>query len=172
MQKAEKLILVDENDNAIGVETKEKCHLKQGLLHRAFTIFIFNQQGQLLIQKRSKNKLLWPFYWEASCSSHPWPNEEMLEAGKRKLKDELGFSCPLVLFDKFNYKSHYKDIGTEHEVCSLLIGQYDKDIKFDNKEVQEIKWIYPTQLKEDIVQNPQNYAPWLKIALKIWQEKK
>ena len=167
-----KLVVVNKDDEKIGLEDKLKCHLGKGILHRAFTIFIFNSKNQLLIQKRSKNKFLWPLTWEASCSSHPLQNEDYITAGKKRLKKELGFSCRLKFQDKFRYQTKYKNIGSEYEVCALLIGKYNGRVIANPKEVTDWKWVDVKTLKKDLVKNPKKYCSWLKIALKLIKTKK
>ncbi len=163
---AERLLIVDENDKIVGTETKEKCHERKGILHRAFTVFLFNDKGQLLIQKRSKLKKLWPGYWENSCSSHPLKGESYVRAGERRLKEELRISCRLKFLDKFQYQAFYKNVGSENEICAILIGKYNGKIKPNPKEVAAWKWIGLEELEKEIEKNPQKYTPWLKIGLK------
>ena len=165
-----KLLLVNEKDEIIGFETKEKCHQGKGILHRAFSVYIFNKKGQLLIQQRSKLKPLWPLYWANSCCSHPRRNEEYIEAGERRLKEELGFTCSLRLVDKFQYQAKYKDVGSENEVCAVLVGEYSGKIKADSKEIADWKWVDVNKLQDDFEKNPDKYAPWLKIGLKRYSK--
>jgi len=167
-----KLVVVNKNNEEIGLEDKLKCHLGKGILHRAFTAFIFNSKNQLLIQKRSKNKLLWPLIWEASCSSHPLRTENYITAGKKRLKKELGFSCELKFLGKFKYQVKYKNIGAEKEICAFLVGKYNGKVKSNPKEIAEWKWIDLKTLKKDLIKSPRKYAPWLKIALKFHEKRK
>ena len=162
----ERLVLVNEKDEAIGLEEKVRCHKGKGILHRAFTIFLFNNKNQVLIQKRESSKMLWPMYWEATCSSHPKENETYEESGERRLEEELRINTSLKLVDKFIYHSYYKDIGAEHEFCATLVGKYDKEnIDFNTDEVEDVKWITINELRQELNKSPQNYAPWLGIAL-------
>lgn len=162
----DKLVLVNKKDEAIGLEEKVKCHKGKGILHRAFTIFLFDNKGQVLLQKRGASKMLWPLYWEATCSSHPGENETYEGSGKRRLKEELRISASLKIADKFVYHSYYKNIGSEYEFCAVLVGKYDKeDIDFNTDEVKDVKWIKINELKEELKKNSKNYAPWLGIAL-------
>lgn len=165
-----KLVKVNKKDEEIGLEDKLKCHLGKGILHRAFTVLIFNSKNELLIQKRSKDKFLWPLVWEASCSSHPLRNESYIYAGKKRLKKELGFECDLKFLDKFQYRTKYKNIGSEYELCALLIGRYNGKVKPNKKEVADYKWIGLEQLKKDILKKPKEYAPWLEIALRRFKK--
>jgi geranylgeranyl diphosphate synthase type I len=166
--KQEQVILVDRNDKKIGLKDKVESHLGRGDLHRAFVVFIFDGRGKLLIQKRSKEKMLWPLYWECTIASHPREGENYIEAGERRLKEELGFTCGLKFLNKFQYAEKYKKIGAEREVCAVLIGEHSGGININKKEVDDCKWIKIEELKEDIVKNPQNYAPWLKGSFKIF----
>jgi len=125
-----------------------------------------------LLQQRSKNKFLWPLIWEASCSSHPLPNENQITAGKLRLQKELGFSCKLEMLDKFQYQVNYKNIGAENEICALLVGQYDGVIKPNKKEIAAYKWVNIKEFKKDIIKNSKKYAPWLILALKLYERRK
>ena len=158
------LILVNEKDDMVGKEIREKCHFGDGLLHRAIAIFIFNDKNQLLLTQRSEYKKLWPNFWDASCCTHVYENEDYEKAGERRLPQELGFSCNLKFLFKFQYKAKYKDIGSENEICALLIGKHNNEIKENPKEVMNYKWISINKLKEDINKNQNKYTSWLKIA--------
>jgi geranylgeranyl diphosphate synthase type I len=163
----EKLLLVDKKDKVIGVETKENCHKGKGTLHRAFSVYVFNNKGQLLIQQRSKFKPLWPLrWWAPTCCSHPRKGEEYIDAGERRLKEEFGFTCSLKMIDKFQYHAKYKDVGSENEMCAILIGKYNGKIKADSKEIADWKWISVNKLQHDFKKNPNKYVPWLKTGFK------
>jgi len=161
-----KLILVNKKDKVVGFETKEKCHQGKGILHRAFSIYLFNNKGQLLIQQRSKFKKLWPLYWANTCCSHPRQDESYVKAGERRLKEELGFSCFLKMVDKFQYQAKYKDVGSENEMCAVLVGEYDGKVKANPKEIAYWKWVDVNKLQDDFKRNPDKYAPWFKIGLR------
>jgi isopentenyl-diphosphate Delta-isomerase len=162
----DKVILVDENDNVLGYEDKIKAHLGEGKLHRAFSIFIFNNKGELLIQKRASNKMLWPGFWANTCCSHPRKGESYSQAAQRRLKEEMGIRTKPSLMFKFQYQVKYKNIGSENELCAVLKGQYQGDaIKVDPKEVANWKWVKINDLKKDMQSNPQKYAPWFKIEI-------
>ena len=160
------LVLVDENDNVTGSETKEKCHDGDGILHRAFSAFIFNSKNQLLIHKRSGLKRLWPLYWTNTCCSHPSINETYEEGGERRVREELGISCPLKFLYKFHYQVPFKDKGSENEMCAVLVGRCDDEPKPDPKEVAEWKFADIDELAKDIENNPDNYTPWFKMEMK------
>jgi len=160
------LITVDERDNIIGFESKEKCHNKDGILHRAFSVFIFNNKKQLLIQQRSEFKRLWPLYWSNTCCSHPKTNEGCKEAAERRLKEEIEISCELRYLYKFKYKAKYKDIGSENEICSVFIGKSNESITQNPEEISDDKWIDVSELEKDISLNPEKYTPWFKMEIK------
>jgi len=172
-----KLVLVNEKDEMVGLEEKEKCHRGKGILHRAFSIYIFNNKGQLLIQQRSKFKKLWPNYWSNSCCSHPREREDYIKAGKRRLKEELGFNSTLKFITKFQYQAKYKDIGSENELCTILVGYYNGKVKPNPKEVADWQWIDVNKLRKDFKKNPENYTLWFKIGLEkvlnssLWKKK-
>jgi len=162
----EKLILVDENDRIIGYDTKANCHKGEGILHRAFSIFILNSKGELLLQKRSNKKTLWPNYWSNSCCSHPRENETMEDAIKRRLYEELGLKNELEFVYKFKYHAKYKDIGAEREICYVYIG-YNNDLPTINKnEISEYKYINKNDLFKDISENPETFTPWFLMEIK------
>lgn len=165
------LIVVDKKNKIIGYKPKTECHLGKGILHRAFSIFIFNKNKQLLIQKRSKYKLLWPLYWSNSCCSHPTKNNRGIKkSAEKRLKEELGFTCPLKIIGSFIYKASYNEIGTEKEICTVLVGEYNGKIKPNPKEVADWKWISLSELKKDISTHPDKYTPWFKIELQKFKK--
>jgi len=157
------LILVDESDEALGFKSKSECHEGNGTLHRAFSVFIFNPSGQLLIQKRSSNKELWDLHWSNSCCSHPKKNEQMELAVRRRLKEELGIECPVHYLYKFTYHATYKDLGSEHELCHVYVGLFDGEIKANPEEIDDWKFIKPDDLQERIRNSKEDYTPWMKI---------
>lgn len=167
-----KLVLVNEKDEQIGSSTKEKCHQGKGILHRAFSAYIFNAKNQLLIQQRSKFKKLWPLYWSNSCCSHPLEGDTYEKIAEKRLKEELGFTCKLRLVDKFQYQAEYKDVGSENELCAVLIGEYNGQVMPNPEEAADFKWVDINELKKDVAENPGKYTPWFKIALKrlkLWK---
>ena len=167
----EQLILVDEDDNLIGPERRDKCHADAGLLHRAFSLYIFNSQGQILLQRRSKFKQLWAGYCANSCCSHPIWGEETETAAKRRLADELGLSVPLSLIFKFKYSSRNEDFGSETELCTVFIGKSDQVGVVDPNEVEEWKFVEPAVLDDALLSNEEQYTPWLNIAWKTLRSK-
>lgn len=163
----EYLILVDEKDNPIGTEEKIKCHLPNGLLHRAFTALIFDKNGRLVLTKRAKEKMLWPNDWDGTVASHPRESETYVSSGERRMPEELGIQCKLDYLFKFEYHVPYKDVGSENEICGTLIGIADDSSQFRQieGEIDEIKWISAKDLLSELKTNSKIYCPWMIIAL-------
>lgn len=163
----EYVILVDQNDNPIGREEKVKCHLPNGKLHRAFSALIFNDEGKLLLTKRSESKMLWPNDWDGTVASHPSESETYVSSAERRMPEEIGIDCKVSYVNKFEYHVPYKDIGSENEICGTLIGAIDSFDKSSliKDEISEIKWISPDELKNELEQNRDAYCPWMAIAL-------
>ncbi len=157
--------LVNNKGEEVGREEKEKAHLGEGVLHKAFSVFVFNNKGELLMQKRASSKMLWPGYWSNTCCSHPFPGEDILDAGKRRLKEELGFTCSLSQEGHFIYKAHYKNIGAENEFCYVLKGDYEGEVYPKEEEVEEIKWIPFEKVLRMIKDDPESFTPWFKIEV-------
>jgi isopentenyl-diphosphate delta-isomerase len=161
----EEIILVDSKDNEIGYEEKEKCHYGKTKLHRAFSIFLFNDKGEMLIIKRSKQKKTWPLHWSNAVCSHPRKGEETKAAAERRLQEELGISVPLTYLFKFEYKAQYDKEWGEHEMDWVFVGKHNSTIRPNKDEVDEWKFIDVKKLRDDIRKNPQKYTPWFKTAL-------
>ena len=161
--KQDLLILVDESDEELGFKSKSECHQGNGKLHRAFSVFIFNTSGELLIQKRSSDKELWDLHWSNSCCSHPQKDEEMELAVKRRLKEELCIECPVHYLYKFTYHAKYKDVGSEHELCHVYVGLFEGEIRANPEEIDDWVFIKPNDLEERIKNSQEDYTPWMKI---------
>lgn len=159
----EMLILVNKDDHTIGYKDKATCHKGDGILHRAFSIFIFNNSGHLLIQKRSHQKTLWPDYWSNSCCSHPRKGEKIENAAIRRLKEELGIITELIFIYKFQYKAAFKDIGTEYELCSVFIGKHNGIVITNHNEISEWRYISVEELDKKLKMNPDDYTPWFRL---------
>jgi isopentenyl-diphosphate delta-isomerase len=161
------VILVDKNDNPIGLEEKMKCHLPNGKLHRAFTALLFNKEGKLVLTRRSQSKMLWPGDWDGTVASHPRKNETYISSAERRMPEEIGISCKFDYLFKFEYHVPYKNIGSENEICGTLLGIIENSSKFNlvEDEISEIKWISPEQLINELQKNPEAYCPWMLIAL-------
>ena len=166
----ETLILVDNNDREIGYEAKLKTHI-DGLLHRAFSVIIYNSKGEMLIQKRSKEKYHSSNLWANACCGHPRINESNILAAKRRLGEELGFTCDLFKLTEVKYNLLLDNKLYEHEYTHLFTGLYDGELNLDIDEVEEVKWININFLQQDIKSNAGNYAEWFKLYLnKYYQE--
>lgn len=171
LRKMEKLIVVNRKNRKIGTVGKEEAHTLRGVLHRAFSIFVINNKGEILLQKRGKKKRLWLLFWANTCCSHPRVGEKVMTAAKRRLKEELGFSCPLKFLFKFYYRAVFKKIGSENEMCYVFWGRYDGKVRPNKNEVGQIRWVGWDKLLEEINDNPEIFTPWLKIELKKISEK-
>jgi isopentenyl-diphosphate delta-isomerase len=164
--ESESLILVDSEDRVVGHLDKSAAHDGDGVLHRAFSLFIFNGEGYLLLQQRAADKRLWPGYWSNSCCSHPRRGENMEEAVHRRLDQELGLPAELSFAYKFEYKAHFRDIGTEHELCWVYTGHTGSEPVINTTEIMDWRWIDPAELTRAIAREPDRYTPWLKLE---WQ---
>ena len=163
----ENLILVDALDREIGCCSKSECHDGSGKLHRAFSIFISNKDGELLLQRRSTEKPLWPGYWSNACCSHPRRGESMADAIYRRLDQELGFECPLTYLYKFKYHAQYGEVGAEHEYCWVYHGRYDGEIKVNSNEISDWRFVNLKEFEANLRVSPESYTPWLKME---WTE--
>jgi isopentenyl-diphosphate delta-isomerase len=160
----ELLILVNEQDIQIGVQDKLSVHL-EGLLHRAFSIFIFNSQAELLLQQRANGKYHSPGLWTNTCCSHPRPGESTLEACNRRLYEEMGMKAKLQFRFSFLYQFEFLNGLIEHEYDHVFIGQTDQEPEINLNEVQGWKYISIPDLEMEIGLNPELYTPWLKICM-------
>jgi isopentenyl-diphosphate delta-isomerase len=160
---AESLILVDDNDREIGYRSKEECHRGQGLLHRAFSVFLFNHDGELLLQQRSEQKPLWPLYWSNSCCSHPREAESVEAAAYRRVYEELNLECELQFLYKFKYQAQYGDLGAEHEFCWVYAGFLQGKIIAHPDEIADWRYVTPDELTAAIEVDGDRYSPWLKM---------
>ncbi|MEO8467095.1 MAG: isopentenyl-diphosphate Delta-isomerase [Gammaproteobacteria bacterium] len=160
---SEQLILVDEFDREIGFKAKNDAHLGKGVLHRAFSIFVFNSANELLLQQRSPGKMLWPNYWSNTCCSHPRRGEVMQEAVVRRLAQELGFECPLTFLYKFKYQAQFGTVGAEHELCSVYYGRYDGAVDVNVNEIAAWRWVDVITLERELAVTPDRFTPWFKM---------
>jgi len=170
----EEVILVDKFDKALGTEEKWLAHVN-GHLHRAFSIFILRRKNNLiemLLQQRNSNKYHGANLWSNTCCSHPRPNEDIMSAAMRRLQEEMGFVTDLTLIENFSYTAKLTNGLIENEFDHLLIGFSSLDKFLTNKEeVQDYKWMDIESLNSDLINNPQNYTPWLPLALKVLKKK-
>ena len=166
--EAEQLILVNLDDQELGSNTKEACHNGDGILHRAFSVFIFNQNGDLLLQQRSGEKRLWPLYWSNSCCSHPRVGEKVDTATLRRLNQELGVtSNNLQYLYKFHYQATFGPQGSEHELCSVYIGSTSDEVVANTNEVADWRFISAADLNQELKDSPDSFTPWFKME---WQQ--
>jgi len=156
------VILVDIDDNQIGKMEKMKAHEK-ALLHRAFSVFIFNSKKEILMQQRALSKYHSAGLWTNTCCSHPVPNENTLHAANRRLMEEMGMKADLEYLFKFKYKAPFDNNLTEHEIDHVFIGYSDELPKINTEEVNEYKYMTTKQIKNDLKSNPNNYTEWFKI---------
>ena len=158
----EQVILVNENDEPIGLMGKMEAHEK-GLLHRAFSVFVFNSKQEVLLQQRAACKYHSPNLWTNTCCSHPRAGETNQQAGERRLQEEMGLQVPLQEVFSFIYKAPFDNGLTEHEYDHVLIGYSDAQPQINPEEVASWKWLSLEAIKEDILQEPEQYTAWFKI---------
>ncbi|MGY8922750.1 MAG: isopentenyl-diphosphate Delta-isomerase [Flavobacteriales bacterium] len=158
----EEVILVDTSDNPIGTMPKMEAHEKAAL-HRAFSVFIINKEGQLMLQQRALHKYHSPGLWTNTCCSHQRLGETNLEAGARRLQEEMGFETPLEELFSFIYKAPFDNGLTEHELDHILLGYYDAVPEINEEEVASWKWMDLEQVAEEKKTKPENYTVWFKI---------
>ena len=161
----EKVILVNQQDEVVGTMEKMEAH-RTGKLHRAFSIFIFNDKKELLIQQRAIEKYHSGGLWTNSCCSHPRPEENTLSAGKRRLNEELGFDTELKEAFSFIYRAELDHDLIEHELDYVLTGVYNKVPKFNADEVMAVDYVSLTEIEEGISSHPEKYTEWFKIIFK------
>lgn len=159
----EPLILVDQNDRQIGSLDKRACHDGDGVLHRAFSLFVFNDAGETLVQQRHPTKRLWPGYWSNACCSHPRNGELIDDAVVRRAQQELGLTVTPSFLFKFDYKVAYGNLGTEHELCSVYIGRETGSPRINSSEIAAWRWFTPAQLDTELQTEPDKYTPWMHI---------
>ena len=158
----EKVILVDTNDNPIGLMNKLEAHEK-ALLHRAFSIFILNDKNELMLQQRAHHKYHSPLLLTNTCCSHQRENENNIQAGTRRLREEMGFETELKEMFHFIYKAPFDNGLTEHELDHVMIGYYNDIPVINDEEVESWKWMKIEDIKNDMIENPDIYTVWFKI---------
>jgi isopentenyl-diphosphate delta-isomerase len=166
----EYLILVDETDRPIGKMEKLEAHEK-GLLHRAFSVFLFNDQNEVLLHQRAAAKYHSPNNWTNTCCSHPREGESVTDAGMRRLREEMGIACALSPLFSFIYKAAFDNGLTEHEFDHVLVGRFNGEAKPNPEEVQATQWMSLEKLKQEINDNPTKFTPWLKIIINDYFDK-
>ena len=161
--EAEQLILVDDDDREQGFLSKAACHDGAGILHRAFSAFLFNAAGELLLQQRADSKRLWPGYWSNSCCSHPRRGESMRTATGRRLHEELNLTADLEFVYKFRYQATYGELGAEHELCHVFLGRIDDDVRPNEEEIAAIRFVSAEALYTELTEYPERFTPWFKL---------
>jgi isopentenyl-diphosphate delta-isomerase len=158
----EMVILVNEKDEQIGLMPKMEAHEK-AVLHRAFSVFVFNDNNELMLQQRALGKYHSPGLWTNTCCSHQRDGESSLEAGSRRLQEEMGFTTELKETTSFIYKAAFDNGLTEHEFDHVLVGKFNSEPKINENEVHSWKWMPIQEVREDIKINPEYYTAWFKI---------
>ena len=160
--REEQVILVNDKDEQIGLMPKMEAHEK-AVLHRAFSVFVFNDKDELMLQQRAADKYHSPLLWTNSCCSHQRDGESNLEAGERRLQEEMGFVCELKEVTSFIYKAPFDNGLTEHELDHIMIGYYNEDPIINKEEVESFKWMTVKDVKNEIANKPEIYTEWFKI---------
>lgn len=158
------VILVDDQNNEIGVMEKQEAHEK-ALLHRAFSVFIFNDKGELLLQQRALTKYHSAGLWTNTCCSHPRVGEQTKDAAKRRLKEEMGIEVELTERFSFIYKAPFSNGLTEHELDFIYTGIYDQNPEINKQEVNNYRWLSLKEVQQEIAAYPEKYTAWFKIIL-------
>ncbi len=163
------LVLVDEHDNQIGVDTRENCHLGKGKRHRAFTVFLFHD-NRLLLQQRSTKKQLWPGAWDVSFTSHVYPGETYGQAAARKGIQELDARFgELADAHSFVYFAPQKD-HAENEYCRLLVGEFDGKIRPNPDEIMAVRWAKVRDVERELKEAPDSFTPWFRLSFEGFVE--
>jgi len=160
--KEEQVILVNEKDEPIGLMNKMEAHEK-AILHRAFSVFILNDTNEVMLQQRAQHKYHSPLLWTNTCCSHQRAGETNIQAGKRRLFEEMGFEVELKELFHFIYKAPFDNGLTEHELDHVMIGYSNNEPAINPEEVASWKWMKIEAIKDDMIQNPADYTVWFKI---------
>lgn len=170
----QQVVLVDENDEVLGTMGKMEAHQK-ALLHRAFSVFVFNSKGEMLLQQRAAHKYHSPGLWTNACCSHPQPGEETAAAAIRRLQEEMGFVIPVQKVFDFVYKTAFDNGLTEYEFDHVFAGEYEGPVLFNADEVQDICYKAMPEISNSLQTHPQKYTAWFHLAFprieKWWNER-
>jgi isopentenyl-diphosphate delta-isomerase len=165
LNKEEEVVLVDELNEVLGYMGKLEAHTK-GLLHRAISVIIFNDKGEMLVQQRALSKYHWAGIWSNTCCTHPRQDETFQAAAERRLFEELGFNTPLTEQFHFMYKAKDEASGlTEHEYDTVFSGTYNENFEFNKEEIEAVRWMTYTEVKQEMSDKPEAYSFWFKIIL-------
>lgn len=166
---AEQVVVVSENDEILGLMEKMEAH-ENGILHRAFSVFLFNDKGEMLLQKRASGKYHSPNQWTNAVCSHPKIDETYLDGAQRRLKEELGITTDLTEKFSFIYKADVGQNLWEHELDHVFTGNYEGNFALNEQEVSEVRYISMQQLDEEMNANPEKFTEWFKIILKEYKD--
>lgn len=164
----EKVVLVTEKDEVLGLMEKMQAH-ENGILHRAFSVFLYNSKGEMLLQKRAAEKYHSPNQWTNACCSHPRIEETYEQAAKRRIKEELGIDCELEEKFWFIYKADVGQNLWEHELDHVFVGNYEEEFNLNKEEVAEVRYISLENLNLELENNPENFTEWFKIILEEYK---
>ncbi len=171
MSKTLDIVLVNPNDVEIGLGEKAEVH-RQGWLHRAFSVLLFNDQGEMLLQQRAYGKYHCPGLWTNACCSHPKPGEVVEDAAQRRMQEELNFRTPVEWRFKFEYRAEMVNGLIEHELDHVFSGLAPEELPEPNaEEVQALRWVELDALKQEIAAHPERFTPWFPLILQQWNEK-
>lgn len=159
----EELILVDAEDRELGYLSKARCHDGGGMLHRAFSVFLFNARGELLLQQRSRSKRLWGGFWSNTCCSHPRRGESMEVATERRLADELHVRADLEFVYKFSYQARFEDLGAENELCYVYLGRLVSPVVPNEHEIEAVRYVSAADLGRELDSAPGQFSPWFRM---------
>jgi isopentenyl-diphosphate Delta-isomerase len=161
--KEQEVILVTERDEPAGTMEKMQAH-REGLLHRAFSVFVFDKKGRMLLQQRARQKYHGGGLWSNACCSHPYPGEEVAAAAQRRLQEEMGFCTPLQKIFEFTYRAEVENNLVEHEFDHVFAGEYDGPIAVNKQEVADYTYESMAHLKETITARPEKFTTWFRLA--------
>lgn len=165
----EQLILVDREDREIGYASKADAHDGGGVLHRAFSLFLFDDDGRLLVQQRAPEKRLWGGFWSNSCCSHPRRGESLEVATRRRLSDELNFETDLEHIYWFCYQASFGEQGSENELCHVYLGRATRNVRANDNEIAALRYLAPAELDSEMASRPERFTPWFQQE---WEELK
>lgn len=161
------VVLVDEQDRQIGTLDKLEAHSGRGSLHRAISVFLTDETGRVLMQKRHPDKLVWGGYWSNSCCTHPFVGESTIDCATRRVREELSLSVELTFHFKLKYQASFSTAHAEHELVSVFTGTTQAQPVIDPDEISELMWIEPEKLSQELVWKPDDYTPWCILE---WKE--
>lgn len=167
----ERMIVVDENDNELGIATRKECHTVPGKLHRAYVIFLFDEAGRLFIQRRVSDKI-WGGYWDCSVAGHVYPGETYESGASRRLGEELGIEAPLEYVTKFMYEAHHDSENMEKEICAILTASTSSAPQPNPEEISDAKFIPEQEIEEGFQRSPDEYTPWFKLGYETLKHKR